>query len=504
MSKGLPDSDLDNLIRGAADDAGASSYREEDWVKMELLLEKDKRRRFFFWWWLAPALLLLGGAGFWWWKQHTTATTHTVTATQQSNRTVEEQPATTSLSNTVTESQTTTDIDNSQEASASSQATNNSSATVTSSATGSNQSTINGNTSTAKERTATSVGSGTSASGNTVIRSNTSSVASGATKNAIVTKGTTPATGKQRKTASQTSTLRTVKRDKQTFRSQNATPATAKNAVPAKSDAPIVDDPSATARLLESSQPTTVNKIATDKPADSVLKSDTALAKKADTLAKKDTVATKTKKEKKTKETAKWLSRFELSAFGTADYTSVKLRNEDQVSWGGGLAIGYAVSKRFSVAVGFGVSEKKYGARLADYKNPPTWGPRYEVDSNLTASCTVYEIPVLLQYNFINKGANHFFVTAGLSTYLMKREEYNYVYYYYGNEQHAMLEYKNQNKHVLSILSLSVGYRRQFNRKFAVQFAPFIKIPLSGVGQGRVNLYSAGLQLSAHWRPWGQ
>jgi hypothetical protein len=80
----------------------------------------------------------------------------------------------------------------------------------------------------------------------------------------------------------------------------------------------------------------------------------------------------------------------------------------------------------------------------------------------------------------------------------MKSEQYDYNYTWYNQPRKTTYTIENKNNHLLSILNVAIGYRRQLGKQLSYQFAPFLKIPLTGIGEGKVNLYSAGLQLSVN------
>ena len=51
----------------------------------------------------------------------------------------------------------------------------------------------------------------------------------------------------------------------------------------------------------------------------------------------------------------------------------------------------------------------------------------------------------------------------------------------------------NENQHLLSILNLSAGYERSLGPRWSIQAEPYFKLPLSGVGAGKMRLASAGV-----------
>lgn len=161
------------------------------------------------------------------------------------------------------------------------------------------------------------------------------------------------------------------------------------------------------------------------------------------------------------------------------------------MSWGFGVA--YSLN-RFTLKTGVFSASKKYWAGPEDYKLSYTPPPSLKF-MGADANCRVIEIPVKLSYNFAVKDRSNWFAGAGLSSYLMKREDYVYEYKSNtnGNSYYHSYETKNENKHYFSVLNLSGGYSYQLNKTFSVSAEPYLEVPLTGIGAGKVHLNSGGL-----------
>jgi hypothetical protein len=175
-----------------------------------------------------------------------------------------------------------------------------------------------------------------------------------------------------------------------------------------------------------------------------------------------------------------------------SDLTTDGVNNKQQLSNAFGILVTYAFSKKVSVTTGFAVAKKLYSADTNTYKNTYSLGNHYLI-TDINATCMVYEIPFQVNYLIKNKGKNSFLVSAGLSSYLMQKEDYIYTYDYYGYNIKYPYRFKNENNHFFSVLSVSPIFRRKLNNKFAIQIMPYAKIPLTGIGNGKVKLYSFGL-----------
>jgi hypothetical protein len=157
-----------------------------------------------------------------------------------------------------------------------------------------------------------------------------------------------------------------------------------------------------------------------------------------------------------------------------------------------GLGLNYTLS-RFTIRTGFYAVKKVYTAAPTDYK-PDNPLPNASYLTGIDANCKVFEIPVSIAWNFSRSKNHSWFGAAGLSSYLMKEEVYNYTYKWPGGQPVSYKwTYKNENKHIFSVLSLSAGYTRKFGKTFTFSAEPYLKLPLTGIGFGNVQLNSGGI-----------
>jgi len=167
-----------------------------------------------------------------------------------------------------------------------------------------------------------------------------------------------------------------------------------------------------------------------------------------------------------------------------------------------GAGLGYTFHDKLTIRTGFYSSRKIYSASPGEYHPPASFWNYYPDLENVDADCKVYEIPLLLGYNFGNSSKQNWFGTAGLSSYLMKRETYNYTYKdFSGQYRNTSRTIYDKNKHYFSVLTLSAGYQRKISNTFFFTAEPYVKIPLTGVGYGKVKLNSAGVLFSLGIKP---
>ncbi|HMT95299.1 MAG TPA: hypothetical protein PKC62_01315 [Ferruginibacter sp.] len=193
-------------------------------------------------------------------------------------------------------------------------------------------------------------------------------------------------------------------------------------------------------------------------------------------------------------------SKFYFSIYTGAEGSGVKFPGLNKFNLRVGLSAGYYVSKRLSVQAGFFTGTKKYIAGKKDYKaKPGTYWSRVDI-TRVDANCRVLEIPVSLKYDFKAKNNWQAFAGAGLSSFIMKKETYAYDYLYYGMPNHALASYEG-NKHWFSVFKIFGGVEKTFSNSLSWFVQPGIAIPLAGVGEGQIKLFSSEILLGIKLRP---
>ncbi|MEX0769856.1 MAG: hypothetical protein WD035_03930 [Balneolaceae bacterium] len=162
-----------------------------------------------------------------------------------------------------------------------------------------------------------------------------------------------------------------------------------------------------------------------------------------------------------------------------------------------GFTIEYSLGPNLSISTGILQSNVRYSARNREYNPPVYWKDGIQPDE-IIAVCRLLDIPVSLKYDFMNFDRSRFFATAGVSSYIMLNEEYDFNYQ--GDDTGLMQRWsgKTGTGHWISNASFSVGYELDIHRNWSLRAEPFLKVPLNEVGWGNVNLYSMGSFISIH------
>lgn len=194
--------------------------------------------------------------------------------------------------------------------------------------------------------------------------------------------------------------------------------------------------------------------------------------------------------------------RFGIRLIAAPDFNQVGAANPMAMGTSLGLGLEYEIVKRLRVQVAAIKSKKTYGTPMSEYSPPAgTWKYGTKPDW-VDANCKILDIPINIRWDALRRNRYDFFVSTGLSSYLMLNERYDYQYPAGTATQHLTTwwEKKRASNHWLSTYNLSVGYERQFRRGFTIQIEPYLKMPLQGVGFGRVNILSTGLLFSTKYQ----
>jgi len=163
-----------------------------------------------------------------------------------------------------------------------------------------------------------------------------------------------------------------------------------------------------------------------------------------------------------------------------------------------GIGVSIPLSRKLSIQTGINYGSKNYEAQGYDYafNNPNT----VNLISGIDASCKVLEIPLRASYTVIDKQKSSIDLSAGLSSYFILKENYRFIYTEASGRKDRFLEEKNANQHYLSIIDLSATYNVKLkNKRFALGLQPYVKIPISGIGEGNVPLKSSGIALKLNY-----
>jgi hypothetical protein len=177
------------------------------------------------------------------------------------------------------------------------------------------------------------------------------------------------------------------------------------------------------------------------------------------------------------------------------DLTTVKFQRTSNVGYNVGLLAGYRFGKRLAVETGV-LYERKFYYSTGEYFNTKKTPWPADMDLiNVDGWCNMYEIPVNVRFTFATGEKSSWYANAGMSSYIMKKQKYDYSYKYYGQYGERNWTYRKTTADWFSIIHLGVGYERPVGVLGTLRVEPYIKIPSRGIGIGDLPVTSVGMNI---------
>jgi hypothetical protein len=213
-------------------------------------------------------------------------------------------------------------------------------------------------------------------------------------------------------------------------------------------------------------------------------------------VLQKDSTAQKPAAVAKAKAKGKNQHYFYTGILVAPDLSTVKFQSVKGMGYTTGILVGYSFGPRWSIETGAYLDMKKYytdGQYFSKKKIQALWGLDIQ---NVDGSCNMIEIPLNARYNLNTSEKRKWFVTTGLATYLMYKEQYNFQILsssgYSWSNPHT---YHNPSQSWFSQISLSMGYEQKLGKVGNLRLEPYLRIPLAGIGTGSLPITSAGLNI---------
>ena len=195
-------------------------------------------------------------------------------------------------------------------------------------------------------------------------------------------------------------------------------------------------------------------------------------------------------------------NRFSVGLVAGPDLSSVEaISNFKDPGYKLGLMLEYHISSKLSVAAGAVQSLVRYTSYGQNY-NPPIYWPGGITPDEMAGECLLVDIPINLRYNVLERGNSRIFASAGLSSYIMLTEEYNFTFDDDSESYGAFNTWSGRTgtRHWFSNASFSIGYELGLHSGWSLRAEPYIKTPMREVGWSNVKLFSAGALFSINYR----
>jgi hypothetical protein len=176
------------------------------------------------------------------------------------------------------------------------------------------------------------------------------------------------------------------------------------------------------------------------------------------------------------------------------EFNDVKNQGITKAGLQGGILLGMQFNHKISIETGVQFGQKKYYSQ-GKYFHPKTGTmPPNMTISSLEGTSSIIEIPVSVKFNF-SKKQDGFYGKAGISNYVMTKEQNNYKAMVSGFPQDMQSTYKKKRFYPAAGLHLSAGYQMPIGKSLNLRAEPYIQVPLCKIGIGSLPVKSAGLNL---------
>lgn len=166
-----------------------------------------------------------------------------------------------------------------------------------------------------------------------------------------------------------------------------------------------------------------------------------------------------------------------------------------RTAWKAGGVLEYQYSSRYGLSIGLFYQKMNYSAEKGEYVPPKGFWTRKIAPEETDGQCILLEAPVLLKYYFQDFKKSGLFASAGFTSYFLLEEHYHYFYELPDPDLIRYWMTDQVSRHWLATGQFSVGYQAMLTPKLSLQAAPYLQVPLSGIGHGQVKIYSIGMDV---------
>ncbi len=188
---------------------------------------------------------------------------------------------------------------------------------------------------------------------------------------------------------------------------------------------------------------------------------------------------------------------FYLGFTAGPEYSGVR-KLELHPGYEAGIIAGYQLNPKLAFETGILFSKKNYacdGKYFNIDKLPQPMPAGMEVLS-LSGNCSVFEVPLKLNYTIVNNSNTNFYLSAGFSSYLLSNENNRYKTLMNGIIKDMTGSYKNTSFYPAATADISIGFEKKLNKGNKLRLEPYLQLPLKGIGVGAMKITSAGVHAS--------
>jgi hypothetical protein len=197
------------------------------------------------------------------------------------------------------------------------------------------------------------------------------------------------------------------------------------------------------------------------------------------------------------------LFRWSVGVLFAPEFSTTRLNHYSSPGESLGLRIGYRFSNRFSINTGIIRSTKKYKDDAGEYNtNPNYWKNRTNgvIPVEIKGRCLVVEVPLDIQFDAIQGRKSRLFASAGISSYFMLSQSYNYQFDTPNPGADNGWRTSESESYWFGVGMISAGYEREIHPALMIGIEPYLKVALTEVGWPNINLLSTGAYVTLRYK----
>jgi len=178
--------------------------------------------------------------------------------------------------------------------------------------------------------------------------------------------------------------------------------------------------------------------------------------------------------------------------------SQVKAQGFSKAGLDAGVFAGYSFNNRIAVEGGILYASRYYFSegKYFDMLKAAAFMPTNMQVVNLRSRTNILEIQAKLKFDIIRGKKSNWFVSPGISSYILTKETNDYVARVSGQQQKLHGVYYNNQSYLLSAFSISLGNEYKISKHAALRIEPYLQLPLKGMGIGLMPVSAAGLHLA--------
>jgi hypothetical protein len=177
----------------------------------------------------------------------------------------------------------------------------------------------------------------------------------------------------------------------------------------------------------------------------------------------------------------------------------VKKQRVQKTGFDIGIMAGVSILKgKAAVETGLLYTQKYYFSDGKYFNMDKTGGsmPQGMEIMSLEGSSRLVELPVKFKYSVLQKNKTSVFLSTGISSYLMTREENDYLAMMNGSEQNMLGMYKNTRRYIAVAANIGAEFNYKIGTRTRLGIEPYFQIPFKGIGVGSMPVMTTGIHFS--------